>query len=178
MSYTALRAMKVQTASGKYEMRKPGDPVPEAASWPNPGLWVKRGYLKKNDGKAAHEIERRAPKPPRPVTKADLQARAERQLLKDQGLPIPSTDFEPASEHNIGPGKDQLPLVDNAPADDEGASTETTPAEVGASAKGELEKLTQKELLKLCKSMKIKASKRATKGDLVDAILALSAQAG
>ncbi len=42
--YIALRNIKVQTANG-VEIRKPGEAVPEAEKWPNPRLWIERGYI-------------------------------------------------------------------------------------------------------------------------------------
>ena len=50
MSYVAVRSIKVQTATGKVEIRMPGQEIPEAADWANPGLWVKRGYIRPKDG--------------------------------------------------------------------------------------------------------------------------------
>jgi hypothetical protein len=62
MSYVALKPIKVQklgtdgkpvrNAQGRpiLELRQPGDAVPEAATWPDAGLWEKRGYIERNEG--------------------------------------------------------------------------------------------------------------------------------
>ncbi len=67
--YIALRSMKVQTPTGM-RMAQPGGAVPEAAGWPNPDLWVKRGYLRKDepeDNKPAPALE------PVPVSASSLE---------------------------------------------------------------------------------------------------------
>ena len=49
MSYIALRSLKVQKADRTLEIRKPGDPVPEAAEWKNLDLWIRRGFVAETD---------------------------------------------------------------------------------------------------------------------------------
>lgn len=58
MGYICLKPMKVQVAPGVIEMRKPGDPVPEAENWPNPAIWEKRGFIKLDDGKPTPGYDR------------------------------------------------------------------------------------------------------------------------
>ncbi len=41
--------MKVQKADGSVELRQAGEPVPEAATWANPGVWIKRGWIQADD---------------------------------------------------------------------------------------------------------------------------------
>jgi hypothetical protein len=50
--YVAVKSIKVQVGPGKIEIRQPGQSVPEAENWPNPGLWVKRGFIRPADGAA------------------------------------------------------------------------------------------------------------------------------
>lgn len=47
--------MKVQKADGSVELRQPGAPVPEAATWANPGIWIKRGWIQADDHATAVE---------------------------------------------------------------------------------------------------------------------------
>jgi hypothetical protein len=49
MSYIALRSLKVQKADGTMEIRRPGDPVPEAATWKDVNRWVRRGWVAETD---------------------------------------------------------------------------------------------------------------------------------
>lgn len=46
IEYIICRAMRVQVRPGVVELRQPGERVPEANDWPNPGSWVRRGYIK------------------------------------------------------------------------------------------------------------------------------------
>lgn len=62
MSYIAARQMKVQVAPGKVEVRRPGEPVPEAEDWVNVGAYVRRGYLT-HDGNKDLTYDRRKLKP-------------------------------------------------------------------------------------------------------------------
>ena len=76
MSYTLLRSMKIQCADGRVEIRQPGAAVPEAATWQNPGIWVKRGYMKADDGKPIPPGTLGPRVPMRAVTPEDLARRA------------------------------------------------------------------------------------------------------
>jgi hypothetical protein len=52
--YIALKDIKVQViaedGSRSIEIRKKGQPVPEAATWKNPGPWIRRGEITDEDG--------------------------------------------------------------------------------------------------------------------------------
>jgi hypothetical protein len=53
MPHIALRAIKVDVTKGGYrklETRQPGDAVPEAARWRNPGVWIRRGDITDENG--------------------------------------------------------------------------------------------------------------------------------
>lgn len=54
MNYTALKTMKVQNSAGQIEIRKPGDKVPEALTWPNVNVYIKRGFLEADDQQSAN----------------------------------------------------------------------------------------------------------------------------
>lgn len=60
MSYVALRSMKIQKPDGTMELRKPGDPVPEADGWSDPERWVRRQWIAPADGQTLRPM-----KPPR-----------------------------------------------------------------------------------------------------------------
>lgn len=106
MSYVLLRSMKVQKADGSYEMRQPGAAVPEAANWPNPGVWVKRGYIRPTDGKAVVMGERAARQPMRAVTDADLEDWQNRKVSRENGTldepaPAPEETAEKFTEDQL-----------------------------------------------------------------------------
>lgn len=86
MSYTCTKPMKVQVAPGKLEMRKPGDPVPEADTWANPGIWIKRGFIRPDDQETAlaSGYTREKLKPARPATDADAE--------RGMNTPVPKTN--------------------------------------------------------------------------------------
>lgn len=173
LNYVAMKALKVELldknnkGTGRYELRAPGKPVPEANFWPNPGLWVKRRYISEEKGTPYEKIPRNAPNPPRAVTSADFKARAKRQELKENGELPPSTDFEPAGPGNIGPGEG-APAVDDTPAIEAQAVEASTPE----SDSSDLLEHSKKELLKMAKKMKVEVSDRANKETIVSAILA------
>jgi hypothetical protein len=54
MPYVVIKPMKVQKADGTIEIRQPGEAVPEADGWANPGIWVKRGFLAPTDQATAN----------------------------------------------------------------------------------------------------------------------------
>lgn len=94
MSYQCVRPMKVQTAEGKVELRNPGDPVPEADSWPNPGVWVKRGYIQKTDGKAVPGLNREKLLPMHAATEEDIK-RGAGTVVPQPGKPLPGHEQKP-----------------------------------------------------------------------------------
>ncbi len=53
MPYELVKAMKIQTADGKVELRQAGLPCPEADTWPNPAVWIKRGFIRPIDHETA-----------------------------------------------------------------------------------------------------------------------------
>ncbi len=97
MSYVAARSMKVQKNDGSYEIRQPGDPVPEAESWANPDAWVKRGFIRfVGNGSGMSGIDRSKYRPPRAATKDDYAKRAARKAAKLKGLAV--VDAEDGAE--------------------------------------------------------------------------------
>lgn len=66
MSYVALRSIKVQKPDRTMDVRGPGDPVPEAETWRNVELWVRRGYIAPADGTTLQPMKA-AKKPMIPV---------------------------------------------------------------------------------------------------------------
>lgn len=83
MSYVLCKPMKVQVAPGKLEQRQAGDPIPEAASWANPAIWIKRGFIRPTTQEAAAEsgYSRAKLQPMRPAKDADA--------IRGTGAPIP-----------------------------------------------------------------------------------------
>jgi len=57
MPYVALRSIKVQKSDRTVEVRNPGDPVPEADTWRNVELWVRRGYVAPGDGTTLQPVK-------------------------------------------------------------------------------------------------------------------------
>lgn len=202
--YVALRRIEVQvqTPEGtRYEMRNPGDPVPEAANWPNPGLWVKRKIIKRVDGKPFAELPRRAPVAPRPLTQDDVAQREERNVRRLAGEQAERSDFPAADESTIGPGK-SVSMADDTPAIDPYAEAEAAdtadveaPAadiadEVDAAVDNQmvlestepgeevtmeaLMKVSVKDLKDICDNLGIEYDSRANKGTLANLILSQS----
>ncbi len=101
MGYTCIRPMKVQNASGEVEMRKPGDAVPEADTWANPGLWIKRGFIQADDietsRKAGYSREKLLPA--REATPEDNQQAVSK--VPQQGTPLPGVDTDDASDEQL-----------------------------------------------------------------------------
>lgn len=91
--YVCCRSMKVQKgidSQGKpiMEMRQPGDDIPEAANWPNPGTWVNRGFIRLKDGRNhIPGYDRGKLQPARESTDADTE-RATAQV-PTAGEPLP-----------------------------------------------------------------------------------------
>lgn len=73
MTYVARKPMKVQTEKGTIELRQPGDPVPEAANWPNPQLWVRRGHISPDTNEPVPEYERKKIQPMRKAEAEDVE---------------------------------------------------------------------------------------------------------
>lgn len=73
MSYVLMRSMKVQKDDGTVELRQPGDPCPEAAKWPNPGVWVRRGYIKPIEAVNIPGYDRGKLKPMKEATAEDAK---------------------------------------------------------------------------------------------------------
>ena len=94
MGYITARSMKIQKADGTVELRGPGQPVPEAETWANPAIWVKRGYITPTDGELV-EYSRKKLKPARPSTSEDAKRAVARVPMPK--APLPGTE-EPAVE--------------------------------------------------------------------------------
>lgn len=73
MSYVACRSIKVQKEDGTMEIRKAGDPVPEAVNFANPELWVRRGYIRPDTNAPVPEYERQKIKPMREAKAEDVE---------------------------------------------------------------------------------------------------------
>ena len=65
--YVAAKVLRVQTASGKLELREIGDPVPEAVGWKQIPRWVGEGYIKAAENLDAVKIK------PKPTPKLDTE---------------------------------------------------------------------------------------------------------
>lgn len=140
MMYFAKVSMKVGVPQPdgtlRYVVRRPGEAIPEAFNWPDPGLWVKRGYLRVDDNTPYTELPHRAPPGVRPTNERDKLIRALRHEIKEiesssggmpnqdeyarqraahaqlakLGVPMASTDFIPNEQAVIGAG-DKPPAV-------------------------------------------------------------------
>ena len=99
MGYTCTKPFKVQKADGTMELRRPGQPVPEAAGWANPALWIKRGFIQADDHETAKAsgYARDRLEPMREATAADAK-RAEAHV------PMPNKPL-PGSEPDGGEGE-------------------------------------------------------------------------
>jgi len=146
MSYTCMKPMKVQNLqTGKVDNRKPGDPVPEAASWPNPAVWVKRGFIQPDDAMTAQECGyvRGRLQPARASTEEDIR--------RGNSSTVPKLN-EPLPGHAAG----------GAPADDHG----------DASPRTELLKLSRSDMEASAKAHGLSSPESySNKGLLADAIL-------
>lgn len=103
MGYTCTRPMKVQNLkTGKVELRQPGQPVPEAESWPNAAIWIKRGYIQADDHEtaAASGYTRDKLLPARKATKEDI--------ARGKNAPVPKTGEDLPGYQGQG---DVLPVV-------------------------------------------------------------------
>lgn len=71
MSYVLLRSMKIQKEDGTMELRPPGADCPEAEKWANPGVWVRRGYIKPKDPGVSQVYDRSKLVPAKKATQKD-----------------------------------------------------------------------------------------------------------
>jgi hypothetical protein len=94
MSYVALRSIKVQRPDRSLEIRSPGDPVPEAKTWRNVELWVRRGYITPADGATLQPVK--AAK--QPMIPIDPQGNPIEDLAayKERGMPRTLANDGPA----------------------------------------------------------------------------------
>lgn len=92
MPYIAQRTIKVQNSEGKIVIRNRGDDVPEADDFPNPEVWVRRGYIKPADVETglASGYYRDKIKPMRAATDADA-ARGAGTAAPKPGEPLPES---------------------------------------------------------------------------------------
>lgn len=102
--YIALRELKIDTtdANGKrfLEIRQPGEPVPEAESWRNPGIWIMRGDItdaegfvwrnRKKTGERLMVGEVAAPPPPDPTPEPPKVA----ELKPEPAAPKPPSRYD------------------------------------------------------------------------------------
>lgn len=178
MGYIALVQQKVQvTKGGKtyYEIRQPGDPIPEAEKWANPALWVARGYIRADKNTVVPRGNANAPKGMRAMTKEDFAARAKRKQDIEAGVVElrPEPAFIP--DGKVGPVLDE-PLDEVvAAAPDEGDGEDAAPESSetkAATDKAALLELSKKDLLKMAKKLKLDVAPAFSKEKLADAILA------
>ena len=144
MGYVCVKPTKVQNDSGQVEIRQPGESVPEAANWPNPGMWIKRGYIRTDDHETAiaSGYTREKLLPMRESTDEDI-ARGAGTLVPKAGVPLP-------------PGRD-----------DPGGLLEDS------DSKSELMSLSRADMESLATEHGVEnASDYPNKGELADAILA------
>lgn len=86
MGYICLKPMKVALTdgSGRTELRRPGDAVPEASTWANPALYIRRGWISATDGDTMRASGYHRDKL-KPMVVADAAAKARAQA------PVPQT---------------------------------------------------------------------------------------
>lgn len=157
MSFVALRPMKVQKADGSYDNRKPGDAIPEAATWPNLGNWIKRGYIKPKDGKAAYGQDRGARKPMRAVTPEDLAKWEAQKTAREQG----TIEEGPGFTGDTTPGQ-----VAGGIEDSSGGYTDE-----------QLDGMKKAELLELAEGLGLDIDSHESKATIAQAILDAQASA-
>lgn len=155
MSFTALRSIKVQTADGGYEVRAPGDKVPEAAEWENVAVWVRRGYLRPDDGRADLLSYRGVRRPMRAVTADDLAKWQDGKMARAEGELPEEPGFDAAG--HIGP-TDQLP---------QSSAPEPEPKLTAESLQG----LKKKQLIEIAEEIGLAVDHKASVADLIEAIL-------
>lgn len=109
MSYTLLRSMKVKTADGRVELRQPGDKVPEAATWRDPGVWVKRGYIKPDSGDVAYSMHSRGKKnKSRSATPEEIAERETRKEKRKAEKVAKEVESEPINAYDAEEIEKQL----------------------------------------------------------------------
>jgi hypothetical protein len=104
--YIALRSMKVQLGDRTFERRKAGDPILASELGPNPGAWVRRGWVKPDDGTTVPSYDRSKWKPPVPATAED-KARGANAPVPRPGEPLPGYD----GQGNVQPAVPTLEQV-------------------------------------------------------------------
>jgi hypothetical protein len=163
--YVLCQPRKIQTGRDKngkavLEQRYPGDPCPEAATWPNVQAWINKGVIKPVDGAPTYQAQKKRPAPmvaagPEDI-KRGLPASAPAPVA---GQPLPgyqglgsmkAAEVEPEAE---------------APAEDEEISPEVQ------AAVEELRAKSKDELLEVADSLELGLPKRTSKSDLIAAIL-------
>lgn len=157
MSYVLLRSMKIKIDGPPgWELRPAGSLVPEAASWPNPGLWVKRGIIAPVDADTRVEYDRSKLQPMREATDEDFKrSHAEIPTL---GKPLPGYQ---------GLGNVQDPIES-----EEEASVQDDDSEEAVLTLPQLMDLKRKDLNTLAEAYGIENPKSLRKReDVADAIM-------
>ena len=146
MPHIALKAMKIQVIGedGKptIEIRQPGQEVPEAETWKNPGVWVRRGSMTDANGIAwkgglntgkRHEATQK-PDGAGPIVsdreRLERQRDAGLRLQKEAELQLAELNDPQDPEPSDGAGETGEP----SPVDEDGAARGATG---GADAPGE-----------------------------------------
>jgi hypothetical protein len=158
--YKALRNFKVKGADGEYRMVKPGEKVPEAATWKNVAVWIRRRWITDENGNeddGRHFITGRAPHAHR---KIDVGVpRSPAQSVSDKkAAPLPQAS--PAAL----PPPEPVTAEPVEPVDNQGDSTSPEVSEM------ELTKMVKSDLQALASKYGITINGK-TKPDLVQAIL-------
>lgn len=119
MGYVALRPLKVLTdrkdAKGKpvYETRPPGAPVPEAASWANLDVWIKRKFVG-IQGEAPSPLGFHTPPKSgnRAATAEEIAEHKARREAALAGVEIPKKGAVEELSEAVGTVADQIPEPD------------------------------------------------------------------
>jgi len=89
MSYVLLKSMAIKRKDGVMEKRNAGDLCPEAASWPNPAVWVNSGHIRAlNDQVVVPGYDRSKIMPARSAEKADV-VRGQNSVSLEKGKVTP-----------------------------------------------------------------------------------------
>ena len=139
--YKALRSFKVTGKDGKTRMVKPGDPVPEAQTWKNPLVYVRRRWITDADGNVYDGRHYKSGQMVSIVKRSSTEAPVKAAIKAPAPAPAPAPS--PTKQKELKLEK--------------------------AYTKGELEKMKKEEVLEVAESMGLGTD--GTKADLMEAIL-------
>lgn len=154
--HKALRSFKVTGNNGQTRIVKPGDAVPEAATWKNPEVWVRRRWITDANGNTydgRHFVTGKT----RTVDVVNVQG--------------PPPAAKPAGR--VGPmraGSRPEPAGDVGPTSPEPAAPATTAPDAAKCYEGaELKRMTKADVVTVAESMGLAVD--GTKDDIIDSIL-------